>query len=121
MDGSRRHLSANDLDVACTEQAKAIGFASILTIGEDVTPKSWKCHGKRKGKKRAGVAEASMGVGAQPYMPVKLPSSREAHFKVMAVDLEAANALLPSSLCADPMLPLAAIFVTTLDSPSVAP
>ena len=38
--------------------------------------------------------------------------------------LEAANAILPSPLCADPMLPLAgtlAIFQATLDSPFVAP
>ena len=42
----------------------------------------------------------------------------------MAVRLEAANAVLPSSLCADPMLPLAgtlAIFQATLESPFVAP
>ena len=42
----------------------------------------------------------------------------------MAVGLEAANAILPSSLCADPVLPLAgtlAIFQATLDSPFVAP
>ena len=42
----------------------------------------------------------------------------------MAVGLEAANAVLPSSLCADPMLPLAgtlAIFQATLDIPFVAP
>ena len=40
----------------------------------------------------------------------------------MAVGLEAANAVLPSPLCADPMLPLAAmlaIFRAMLDSPSV--
>ena len=42
----------------------------------------------------------------------------------MTVGLEAANAILPSSLCADLMLPLAAtlaIFQATLDSPFVAP
>ena len=42
----------------------------------------------------------------------------------MAVSLEAANAILPSSICADPMLPLTgtlAIFQATLDSPFVAP
>ena len=41
----------------------------------------------------------------------------------MAVGLEAANAILPSSLCADPMLPLVAtlaIFQAMLDSPFVA-
>ena len=42
----------------------------------------------------------------------------------MAVALEANNAILPSPLCANPMLPLAAtldIFKATLDSPSVVP
>ena len=54
---------------------------------------------------------------------MKLPSSREAHLEEMAVGLEAANAILPSPLWADPMLPLVAtltIFRATLDSPSVA-
>ena len=57
-------------------------------------------------------------------MPVKVPSSRDAHLQAMAVGLEAANAALPLSLCADPMLPLAGtltIFQATLDSPFVAP
>ena len=57
-------------------------------------------------------------------MPVKLPSSKEAHLQVMTVSLEATNAVLPSPLCADPMLPLAAtltIFRAMLDSPLVAP
>ena len=56
-------------------------------------------------------------------MPVKVPSSRDAHLKAMAAGLEAANAVLPSSLCANPMLPLVgmlAIFKATLDSPFVA-
>ena len=42
----------------------------------------------------------------------------------MAVGLEATNAILPSSLYANPMLPLAdtlAIFKATLDSLFVAP
>ena len=42
----------------------------------------------------------------------------------MAVGLEAANAVLPSSLCTDLMLPLArtlTIFQAMLDSPFVAP
>ena len=42
----------------------------------------------------------------------------------MAVGLEAANAILPSLLCANPMLPLVgtlAIFQAMLDSPFVAP
>ena len=40
------------------------------------------------------------------YMPIKVPSSRDAHLQAMAVGLEATNAILPSSLCTDPMLPL---------------
>ena len=66
---------------------------------------------------------ASMGAGVQTYMSLKLFLSRDAHLKAMMVSLQAANAILPSSLCADPMLPLAAtlaIFRATLDSPSVA-
>ena len=57
-------------------------------------------------------------------MLVKVPLSRDAHLQAMAVGLEATNAILPSSLCVDPMLPLVgtlAIFQATLDSPFVAP
>ena len=70
------------------------------------------------------MAVASVGADVQPYMPVKLLSSRQAHLKAIAVVLEAANTILPSPLCANPMLPLVAtlaIFKATLDSPSVAP
>ena len=73
-----------------------------------------------KGKKRERVAT----VGGPNYMPVEVPSSRDTHLQAMAVGLEAANAVPPSSLCADPMLPLAGmltIFQATLDSPFVAP
>ena len=55
-------------------------------------------------------------------MPIKLTLSSEPHLKAMAVGLEAANAILPSPLCADPMLSLVAIlaiYKATLDSPSV--
>ena len=58
------------------------------------------------------------------YMPVKVPLSRDAHLLAMVVGLEAANAVLPLSLCTDPMLPLAgmlAIFKATLESPFVEP
>ena len=75
---------------------------------------------KGKGKKSERVAI----VGGPIYTPVKAPSSRDAHLKAMAFGLEAANAVLPSSLCAHPMLPLAGmltIFQATLDSPFVAP
>ena len=57
-------------------------------------------------------------------MPVKVPLSWDAYLQAMAVDLKAANAVLPLSLYADPMLPLAgmlAILQATLDSPFVAP
>ena len=77
-----------------------------------------------KGKKRAEVAAASMGVGVQPYTPMELLSSRDAHLKAMAVSLEAANSVLPSSLCTDPILPLVvtlAIFRATLDSLCIVP
>ena len=70
------------------------------------------------------MAAASIRVGVQQYIPVKLPSSRDTHLQVMVVGLEAANAFLPSPLCTDPMLPLAAmlaIFKAMLDSPLVAP
>ena len=63
-------------------------------------------------------------MGGPTYMPVKIPSSWDAHLQAMAVGLEATNAILPSSLCADPMLPLAGtltIFQATLDSLFVAP
>ena len=73
-----------------------------------------------KGKKSERVAT----VGGPMYMPVKVPSSQDAHLQAMAVGLEAANAILPSSLCANLMLPLVgmlAIFQATLDSPFVAP
>ena len=71
------------------------------------------------------MAAASTGVGRfQPYTPMKLPSSKDAHLQAMMVGLEATNAVLPSPLCIDPMLPLAAmltVFRATLDSPLVVP
>ena len=76
-------------------------------------------YSKGKGKKGAGVATASAGEEFQPCIPMKLPSSRVADIKVMAVGLGAANTILPYLLCADPMLPLVAtlaIFKATLDS-----
>ena len=57
-------------------------------------------------------------------MPVKVPSSQDAHLQAMVVGLEAANTILPLSLYADPMLPLVGmldIFQATLDSPFEAP
>ena len=57
-------------------------------------------------------------------MPTKVPLSRDAYLQAIAVFLEAGNAILPSSLCTDPMLPLVgmlAIFKATQDSPFVAP
>ena len=75
---------------------------------------------KGKGKKSERVAT----VGGPIYTPVKVPSSWDAHLQAMVVGLEAANAVLPSSLCTNPMLPLVgmlAIFQAMLDSPFVAP
>ena len=74
-----------------------------LTMDQDDKSKKMKPHIKEKGKKRLRVAT----VGRPTYTPVKVPLSRDAHLQVMAVGLEAANGFLPSSLCADPMLPLA--------------
>ena len=57
-------------------------------------------------------------------IPIKVSSSWDAHLQAMAVGLEAANAILPSPLCANPILPLAAtliIFKAMLDSPFVVP
>ena len=79
-----------------------VGFASVLTMGWDATSKRWMHHTKGKGKKRLRVAT----VGGPTYTPIKVPSSRDAHLQVMAVGLEAANAILPLSLCTNPMLPL---------------
>ena len=119
-DGSRSHPSANNLDDASAGQAKAVGFASILTMDQDVASKKKKPYAKGKGKKRLQVAT----VGGPVYTPVKVPLSRDAHLQPMADGLEAANAVLPSSLCTNLMLPLAgmlAIFKATLESPFVAP
>ena len=57
------------------------------------------------------------------YTPIKVPLSRDAHLQAMVVGLEATNAILPSSLCTDPMLPpvgTLTIFKATLESPFVA-
>ena len=62
-------------------------------------------------------------MGGPTYTPVKVPSSRDAHLQAMAVGLEAANTVLPSSLCTNLMLPLVGtltIFQAMLDSPFVA-
>ena len=81
--------------------------------------KKWKLHTKGKGKKKARVA----AVGVQSYTPIKVPLSRDAYLQAMVVGSEATNSVLSSSLCANPILPLAAtlaIFKATLDSPLVA-
>ena len=64
-----------------------------------------------------------VSVGGLLYMPFNVPSSRDSHLQAMAVSLEAANAILPSPLCTNPILPLVAtlaIFKATLDSPFVS-
>ena len=63
-------------------------------------------------------------VGWPTYTAIKVPLFTDAHLQAMVVGLEAANAILPSSFCTNPMLPLAgilAIFKAMLDSPFVAP
>ena len=65
--------------------------------------KKKKPHTKGKGKKRPRV----VSVSGLLYMPIKVPSPRDAYLQAMAVGLEAANAILPSYLCTNPMLPLA--------------
>ena len=102
-DGGRRCPSTNNLDDASTGQVEAVGFASVLTMDQDDKSREIKPHTKGKGKKRPQVAK----VGGPIYMPIKVPSSRDAHLQAMAVGLEATNAILPSSLCTNPMLPLA--------------
>ena len=64
----------------------------------------------------------SAGADAKAYMPVKLVTSRKAHNKVIAVGLEATNAVLSFPLRTDPMLSLVttlAIFKAMLDSASM--
>ena len=95
-DGSRRRPSTNNLDNLSDGQAEAVGFVSILTVGRDATSKRYRHPMKGKGKKSKRVAM----VGGPTYTPVKVPSSRDAHLQAMAVGLEAANAILPSSLYA---------------------
>ena len=68
------------------------------------------------------MAVASAVVDTKAYTPMNLLLTKEAHIKVMAVGLGAANAILSSLLCTDPMLPLVntlAIFKATLDSDSM--
>ena len=70
------------------------------------------------------MATASTGVGVQLYMPVKLLLSRDTHLQVMTVGLEAANAVLPSPFCTNPMLLLVALLTISramLDSLLVEP
>ena len=101
-------------------KAEVVGFVSILTIGWDATSKIWKHLKNGKGKNSLQVVTVDRFM----YTPVKVPSSWDAHLQAMVVCLEATNAILPSSLCADPLLPLEgklAIFKATLDSPFIAP
>ena len=117
--GSRRRPSTNNLDNLLEGQDEAVSFASVLTVGLDAMSKRYWHPMMGKGKKSERVAT----VGRPTYMPVKFPSSWDAHLQAMAVGLEATNAILSSSLCTNPMLPLAgmlAIFQAMLDSPFVA-
>ena len=110
--------------MACAEQVKSMGFASIMNVSNGAIVQCKKCRNKGKGRKGAGVATLSTGANAKAFMPVKLISSRESHVKAMAVDLEDTNAILPSPLYIDAFLPLVvflAIFMATLDSDSIDP
>ena len=78
------------------------GFASVLTMGQDAMAKRWKHLKNGKGRKSLRLAT----VGGPMYMPVTVTSSRDAHLQAMVVGLEATNAILPSSLCTNLMLPL---------------
>ena len=55
-DGSQSLPSTNALDAACAKQAKAMGLASIMIIGNEAAPKGKKYHYQGKDKKMAGVA-----------------------------------------------------------------
>ena len=70
------------------------------------------------------MAVASAGADAKAYMPMKLPSSMKAYIKAMVVGLEVADAILPSLLCTNPMLPIVAtlsVFKAMMDRKSMAP
>ena len=117
-------MSASALEAAYAKQAKEMCFASIMTASDGAIVQGKKCCNQRKGKKGAGVATASAGVGSKVYTTIKLTLSREALIKAVAVSLEAANVVLPPPLCTNPMLPLATtltIFKITLDSDSMVP
>ena len=45
-------------------------FVSMMTISEETISQGKKHYKKEKGKKRAVVVVASMGVETQPYTPV---------------------------------------------------
>ena len=100
---------------------KRFGFVSILTVGQDATPKRYRHPMTGKGNKSERVAIQWAG---QHICLLKSLHPGTPIMQAMVVGLEAANAVLPSSLCANPMLPLAgmlAIFQAMLDSPFVAP
>ena len=52
-----------------------MGFASVLTVGQDATPQRYHHSKKGKGKKKERVAM----VGGPTYTPVKVLLSRDAH------------------------------------------
>ena len=54
------------------------------------------------------MTAASSGVGTKAYMPLELFTSRKINIKAMEVGLEDYSTVLPSPLCANTMLPLAA-------------
>ena len=77
----------------------------------------------REGQEECWSGFSILGGGHPALHTCKASFSHKAHLKATAVSLEAANTVLPSPLCANPMLPLVAtlaIFKAMLDSPSVA-
>ena len=71
--------------LAYIEQAKNIGFASIIIVGDEVSVLDKKHHNKGRGKKGSGVVIVSSGADSKAYMPMRLPLSRDTHNKAMTV------------------------------------
>ena len=101
-----------------------MSFASIVTISNRAVVQGKRCYKKGKGRKGARGDTALAGADTKSYTPEKLPLFRESHIKAMVVGLEATNAILPSPLCANPILPLVAtlaVFKAMLDSNCMVP
>ena len=76
----------------------------------------------REGQEEVWSGQSICGGRFQALYASEVSFIQAAHLKAMAVGLEATNAILPSPLYTDPMLPLVAtlaIFKAILSSPSV--